>query len=95
MKCRYRFCFLGFVFPTVYGFQTYNLCCRTTKGYLYLYDFVPALFPWQQEVVGGMMDLEPHLWRRPHKQNFDDQRRKVLQFGEWWKPFDWTQKIGK
>ncbi|XP_033631747.1 CWF19-like protein 2 [Asterias rubens] len=56
-------------------------------------DVFPHYFG--KEVVGGMMDLEPHLWRRPHKQNFDDQRRKVLQFGEWWKPFDWTQKIGK
>ncbi|XP_038055483.1 CWF19-like protein 2 [Patiria miniata] len=48
-----------------------------------------------KEIIGGMIDLEPQLWRRPHRQNFDDQRRKVLQFGEWWKPFDWTQRIGK
>ncbi|XP_022098963.1 CWF19-like protein 2 [Acanthaster planci] len=48
-----------------------------------------------KEIIGGMLDLEPQLWRRPHRQNFDDQRQKVLQFGEWWKPFDWTQKIGK
>ncbi|KAK2847125.1 hypothetical protein Q5P01_010124 [Channa striata] len=41
-----------------------------------------------KEVVGGMMDLEPRRWRKLIKENFDDQRKKVLQFAQWWKPFD-------
>lgn len=40
-----------------------------------------------------MIDAEHRLWRKPQKENFDDQRKKVLQFSEWWKPFDWTQKL--
>ena len=43
-----------------------------------------------QEVVGGMIDAEPRLWRRPQKEGFEDQRKKVLQFADWWKPYDWT-----
>jgi hypothetical protein len=46
-----------------------------------------------QEILGGMMDLEPTLWRKPHKENFEEQRKKVLAFSEWWKPVDWTQKL--
>uniref|UniRef100_A0A668ACF2 CWF19-like protein 2 n=1 Tax=Myripristis murdjan TaxID=586833 RepID=A0A668ACF2_9TELE len=41
-----------------------------------------------KEVVGGMMDLEPRRWRKPIRENFDDQRKKVLQFAQWWKPYD-------
>lgn len=44
-----------------------------------------------KEIVGGMMDLEPRRWRKPIRENFDDQRKKVLQFSQWWKPFDCTK----
>ncbi|KAM6946008.1 CWF19-like protein 2 [Aplochiton taeniatus] len=44
-----------------------------------------------KEIVGGMMDLEPRRWRKPIRQSFDDQRKKVLQFSQWWKPFDCTK----
>ncbi|CAL8361570.1 unnamed protein product [Merluccius merluccius] len=47
-----------------------------------------------KEVVGGMMDLEPRRWRKPIRENFDDQRKKVLQFAQWWKPFDCTKTDG-
>lgn len=46
-----------------------------------------------REIVGGMVDAEPGLWRKPKKENFDDQRKKVLQFAEWWKPYDWTNRL--
>ncbi|VDI21594.1 Hypothetical predicted protein, partial [Mytilus galloprovincialis] len=48
-----------------------------------------------REILGGMLDAEPQLWRKPTKENFDDQRKKVLQFAEKWKPYDWTQKLCK
>ncbi|XP_041919607.1 CWF19-like protein 2 [Alosa sapidissima] len=44
-----------------------------------------------KEILGGMMDLEPRRWRKPIRENFDDQRKKVLQFAQWWKPFDCTK----
>ncbi|XP_060068862.1 CWF19-like protein 2 [Ylistrum balloti] len=44
-----------------------------------------------KEIIGGMLDVEPRIWRKNQKENFDDQRKKVLQFSEWWKPYDWTQ----
>jgi len=40
-----------------------------------------------------MLDLEPTLWRKPHQERFDCQRKKVLKFAEMWKPFDWTQRL--
>ncbi|XP_047248525.1 CWF19-like protein 2 isoform X2 [Girardinichthys multiradiatus] len=47
-----------------------------------------------KEVVGGMMDLEPRRWRKLIRENFDDQRKKVLQFAQWWKPYDCTKTDG-
>ncbi|XP_074015082.1 CWF19-like protein 2 [Numenius arquata] len=45
-----------------------------------------------KEIIGGMLDLEPRLWRKGIRQNFEDQRMKVLQFAQWWKPYDFTKK---
>ncbi|XP_078258619.1 CWF19-like protein 2 isoform X2 [Rhinoraja longicauda] len=52
-------------------------------------------FYFGKEIVGGMLDLEPRRWRKPHRENFDDQRKKVLQFSQWWKPYDCTNSKHK
>lgn len=46
-----------------------------------------------KEVVGGMLDLEPRLWLKQRHENFDEQRKKVLEFAKWWKPYDWTERL--
>ncbi|KAK2563412.1 CWF19-like protein 2 [Acropora cervicornis] len=55
------------------------------------------LFPhyFGKEILGGMLDLEPQRWRKPRKENFEEHKKKVLRFGEWWEPFDWTKKIDR
>ena len=52
------------------------------------------MFPrnFAQEIIGGMLDLDHSLWRKQRKQKFDAQRKKVMQFAEWWKPYDFTVK---
>ncbi|XP_059820285.1 CWF19-like protein 2 isoform X1 [Hypanus sabinus] len=52
-------------------------------------------FYFGKEIVGGMLDLEPRRWRKPYRENFDDQRKKVLQFSQWWKPYDCTKTKNK
>ncbi|KAK7067195.1 hypothetical protein SK128_003604, partial [Halocaridina rubra] len=51
-------------------------------------------FPYNfaQEIIGGMLDLETNMWRKPRKENFDAQRRKVMEFSRWYREFDITQK---
>lgn len=46
-----------------------------------------------KEVCGGMLDVEPRLWLKPPRENFDRQKEKVTKLSEWWSPFDWTQKL--
>ncbi|XP_063955291.1 CWF19-like protein 2 isoform X1 [Lytechinus pictus] len=48
-----------------------------------------------KEVIGGLLDVEPRLWRHPPKENFQDQSKRVLELSQWWKPFDWTKKIDR
>ncbi|XP_042530883.1 CWF19-like protein 2 [Dipodomys spectabilis] len=44
-----------------------------------------------KEIIGGMLDLEPRLWRKGIRESFEDQRKKALQFAQWWKPYDCTK----
>ncbi|XP_015276375.1 PREDICTED: CWF19-like protein 2 [Gekko japonicus] len=44
-----------------------------------------------KEIIGGMLDLEPRLWRKGLRENFEDQRKKVLHFAQRWKPYDFTR----
>lgn len=42
-----------------------------------------------QEIIGGLLELDPRLWRRPRKLN--NPIPKVKQFADWWKPYDITR----
>lgn len=42
-----------------------------------------------QETIGGLLNLDARLWRRPR--NIENMISKVKQFAEWWKPFDVTK----
>eukprot|EP00794_Sanderia_malayensis_P018404 gene18404-20259_t len=44
-----------------------------------------------KEIIGGMLDLEPRKWRKPHKETFQQHKRKVLEFSDNWKDHDWTR----
>ena len=50
------------------------------------------LFPrnFSQEIIGGILDLDHTLWRKPRRQNFEEQRKKVIEFAASWKPYDFT-----
>ncbi|KAM6157492.1 CWF19-like protein 2 [Rhynchocyon petersi] len=44
-----------------------------------------------KEIIGGMLDIEPRLWRKGIRESFEDQRKKALEFAQWWKPYDFTK----
>lgn len=47
------------------------------------------MFPrnFAEEIIGGMLDLDHDLWRKPRRENFDQQREKVLNFSEAWNKY--------
>jgi len=50
-------------------------------------------FYFGKEIIGGMLDLEPRMWRKPPKESFEQHKGKVLHFAECWKPYDWTARL--
>ncbi|XP_028156568.1 CWF19-like protein 2 homolog [Ostrinia furnacalis] len=50
------------------------------------------LFPkmFGEEIIGGILDLDHHLWKNPKRECGDIQRKKVLEFIKEWKPFEPT-----
>ena len=68
-----------------YFFVDFGMC----PGYAHVIedeDYFPQNFA--QEIIGGVLDLEQNLWRKPRKENFDIQRKKVIQFSNCYKDFD-------
>ncbi|XP_033322496.2 CWF19-like protein 2 [Megalopta genalis] len=61
------------------------------KGYAHVIED-ENMFPktFAKEIIGGMLDLNHDVWRKPKGENFDRQREKVLKFLETWKKFDCT-----
>ncbi|XP_024885751.1 CWF19-like protein 2 [Temnothorax curvispinosus] len=55
------------------------------------------MFPrnFAKEIIGGMLDLDHNLWRKPKKQSFEEQRLKVLEFTEKWKKYNSLQSEKK
>ena len=45
------------------------------------------------EVIGGMLDTDPRTMRNPPWEQFDEQKRKVIEFGGMWSEFDWTKSL--
>ena len=37
-----------------------------------------------------MLDVDYSLWRKPKRESFEEQSKKVMEFTEMWKPFDFT-----
>lgn len=87
------FCSAKYLYRYILFFGTKYTCKRLCVPRRSVF-IATGLLPPSQEIVGGMMDLEPRLWRKLIKENFDDQRKKVLQFAQWWKPYDCTKNEG-
>jgi len=45
------------------------------------------------EIVGGMLDIEARTFRNPAWQQFEEQKKKVIDFSSMWKDYDWTKKL--
>lgn len=46
-----------------------------------------------EEVIGGVLDLHHNLWRKPQRESFEEQLKKMQKLKELWKPYDWTEKV--
>ncbi|XP_047737888.1 CWF19-like protein 2 [Hyalella azteca] len=54
---------------------------------VHIHSFIVCM----QSVVGGMLDVEARLWRKPKLETFDQQRRKVIAFAKHYEQYDPVQ----
>ncbi|XP_076640675.1 putative ATP-dependent RNA helicase DDX55 homolog [Halictus rubicundus] len=73
------------------GLSYFMVEFESGKGYAHVIED-EHLFPknFAEEIIGGMLDLDHDVWRKPRKETFDRQREKVLKFVETWKNYDCT-----
>ncbi|XP_078047936.1 CWF19-like protein 2 [Augochlora pura] len=73
------------------GLSYFMIEFEMNKGYAHVIED-ENMFPktFAEEIIGGMLDLDHDIWRKPKKENFDQQREKVLKFLEIWKNYDCT-----
>eukprot|EP00057_Strongylocentrotus_purpuratus_P001399 XP_001198735.3 PREDICTED: CWF19-like protein 2 [Strongylocentrotus purpuratus] len=78
------------------GFPFFSVDFGLDGGFAHVIED-ELLFPhyFGKEVIGGLLDVEPRLWRHPPRENFQDQSKRVLELSQWWKPFDWTKEIDR
>eukprot|EP00117_Sycon_ciliatum_P020775 scpid37840/ scgid18408/ CWF19-like protein 2 len=52
-------------------------------------------FSWYfgREIIGGIMDADPQLWRKPRHLGPAEQKRKIMNFSSMWEPYDWTKRL--
>ncbi|XP_068971492.1 CWF19-like protein 2 [Bombus flavifrons] len=71
------------------GLSYFMVEFERNKGYAHVIED-EHMFPtnFAQEIIGGMLDLNRDIWRKPKKEHFDQQREKVLKFSEIWKKYE-------
>eukprot|EP00122_Pirum_gemmata_P019640 Pgem_evm1s18380 len=76
------------------GFPYFHVEFGTQGGFARVIDDEEK-FPnyFGKEIAGGMLDLEPRLWRKPPIETFDVIKRKLLNFSNIWQAYDWTKTL--
>ncbi|VDO96104.1 unnamed protein product [Soboliphyme baturini] len=76
------------------GFPYFAVHFGTKGGFAHVIEN-ESLFPrwFGQEVVGGMLDLEPKLWLYPKRESFEDGLKKVSLLKEIWRKVDLTERL--
>ena len=71
------------------GLSYFAVEFERNKGYAHVIED-EHMFPknFAEEIIGGMLDLDHDVWRKPKKENFDRQREKVLKFSKIWEKYD-------
>ncbi|CAK9804972.1 CWF19-like protein 2 [Anthophora quadrimaculata] len=75
------------------GLSYFMVEFETNKGYAHIIED-DHMFPknFAEEIIGGMLDLDHDIWRKPKRENFDQQREKTLKFSEIWKRYEFEVK---
>ncbi|XP_062515111.1 CWF19-like protein 2 [Corticium candelabrum] len=76
------------------GFPYFSVEFGLDGGYAHVIEN-EANFPlyFGKEIIGGMLELDPRLWRKPLRESADQQNHRAQQIGKTWEKYDWTKRL--
>lgn len=75
------------------GLSYFMVEFETNKGYAHVIEDEHMFSKnFAEEIIGGMLDLKHNIWRKPKKENVDQQHEKVLKFSKIWKKYEYEIK---
>ncbi|VDM42024.1 unnamed protein product [Toxocara canis] len=78
------------------GFSYFAVDFGLQPGYAHIIEDENR-FPnnFAHEIIGGMLDLDHTLWRKPEKIGLEEQKKNADRLKQLWTQFDWTEKVKK
>jgi len=84
----------GFRRSMVKNLPYFHVWFSPNEGYGHVIEEEKEFPGWfGKEVVAGMMDLPPHLWRKPRFQHQSENRERQRAFLQNWSKYDWTAAL--
>ncbi|KAI8331634.1 CwfJ C-terminus 1-domain-containing protein-like protein [Blakeslea trispora] len=84
----------GFRHSMVKHLPYFHVWFGLDKGYGHVIENAQRFPYWfGKEVIAGMMDIGPELWRKPRYHRFEDNQRRRLDFMKDWRQWDWTAAL--
>ncbi|KAI7901005.1 CwfJ C-terminus 1-domain-containing protein-like protein [Cokeromyces recurvatus] len=84
----------GFRNSMVKNLPYFHVWLNINKGYGHVIEN-PKDFPYWfgKEVIGGMLDIGPELWRKPRYHHSGDNHHRQQEFLKKWEKWDWTAAL--
>ncbi|KAI9471869.1 MAG: CwfJ C-terminus 1-domain-containing protein-like protein [Benjaminiella poitrasii] len=84
----------GFRSSMVKNLPYFHVWLSIDKGYGHVIEN-PKEFPYWfgKEIIGGMLDVGPELWRKPKYHHSADNHRRQQEFLKKWEKWDWTTAL--
>ncbi|KAI8328978.1 CwfJ C-terminus 1-domain-containing protein-like protein [Chlamydoabsidia padenii] len=84
----------GFRYSMVKNLPYFHVWCGLDKGYGHVIENDKEFPHWfGKEIIGGMLDLSPTLWRRPKYYHKSENRTRQKKFLDNWEKWDWTSSL--
>lgn len=84
----------GFRYSLVKNLPYFHVWYGLDKGYGHVIEN-SAKFPhwFGKEIIAGMLDLGPELWRKPRYHHQAENHQRVQEFLKSWEKWDWTAAL--
>lgn len=84
----------GFRYSLVKNLPYFHVWCGLDKGYGHVIENSSKFPHWfGKEIIAGMLDLGPELWRKPKYYHQGENHQRIQEFLKAWEKWDWTAAL--